>query len=116
VPGVLAVITAETLKTVNLAWMPTLAGDVQMVLRRRQGAVQNQEVASWSATDRYAADDGVAKVQVEYEPLPVIIDPSKRWRRMLRCYVKTSPARPRARTARASTTTTSSSGRSATRI
>src|SRR5882672_3608187 len=31
VPGVLAVITAETLKTVNLAWMPTLAGDVQMV-------------------------------------------------------------------------------------
>src|SRR6201993_5560449 len=32
VPGVLAVITAETLKTVNLAWMPTLAGDVQMVL------------------------------------------------------------------------------------
>ncbi len=39
VPGVLAVITAETLKTVNLAWMPTLAGDVQMVLGRRQGAV-----------------------------------------------------------------------------
>ena len=32
VPGVVAVITAETLKTVNLAWMPTLAGDVQMVL------------------------------------------------------------------------------------
>ena len=32
VPGVLAVLTAETLKTVNLAWMPTLAGDVQTVL------------------------------------------------------------------------------------
>src|SRR5476651_729568 len=32
IPGVLAVITAETPKTVNLAWMPTLAGDVQMVL------------------------------------------------------------------------------------
>src|SRR5215470_8817183 len=31
VPGVVAVLTAETLKTVNLAWMPTLAGDVQMV-------------------------------------------------------------------------------------
>jgi len=30
--GRAAVITAETLKTVNLAWMPTLAGDVQMVL------------------------------------------------------------------------------------
>src|SRR4029078_13418752 len=32
VPGVIAVITAETLKTVNLPWMPTLAGEVQMVL------------------------------------------------------------------------------------
>ena len=32
VPGVLAVLTAEDLKGVNLAWMPTLAGDVQMVL------------------------------------------------------------------------------------
>ena len=31
-PGVLAVLTAEELKGVNLAWMPTLAGDVQMVL------------------------------------------------------------------------------------
>jgi len=39
VPGVLAVITAETLKTVNLAWMPTLAGDVQMVLADGKGAV-----------------------------------------------------------------------------
>jgi len=29
-PGVVSVITAETLKTVNLAWMPTLAGDVQI--------------------------------------------------------------------------------------
>src|ERR1700736_5566582 len=28
-PGVVAVITAEELKPVNLAWMPTLAGDVQ---------------------------------------------------------------------------------------
>src|SRR5262245_47726063 len=32
VPGVLAVLTAEELKGVNLAWMPTLAQDVQMVL------------------------------------------------------------------------------------
>src|SRR5579864_7130641 len=75
VPGVLAVITAETLKTVNLAWMPTLAGDVQMVLADGKVLFQNQEVAFVVATDRYAADDGVAKVQVEYEPLPVIIDP-----------------------------------------
>src|SRR5258708_29922251 len=30
VPGVLAVITPETLKAVNPPWMPTLAGDVPM--------------------------------------------------------------------------------------
>ena len=32
---------------------------------------------SWSPTDRYAADDGINKVEVEYEPLPVVIDPFK---------------------------------------
>ncbi len=67
VPGVLAVITAETLKTVNLAWMPTLAGDVQMVLADGKVLFQNQEVAFVVATDRYAADDGINKVVVEYE-------------------------------------------------
>src|SRR3977135_4158291 len=77
VPGVLAVITAETLKTVNLAWMPTLAGDVQMVLAAGKVLFQNQEVAFVVATDLYAADDGINKVVVEYEPLPVVIDPFK---------------------------------------
>src|SRR6187551_2026187 len=77
VPGVVAVITAETLKTVNLAWMPTLAGDVQMVLADGKVLFQNQEVAFVVATDRYAADDGINKVQVEYEPLPVLVDPFK---------------------------------------
>lgn len=77
VPGVLAVITAETLKTVNLAWMPTLAGDVQMVLADGKVLFQNQEVAFVVATDRYAADDGINKVIVEYEPLPPLVDPFK---------------------------------------
>src|SRR5690606_12514115 len=75
VPGVLAVITAETLKTVNLAWMPTLAGDVQMVLADGKVLFQNQEVAFVVATNRYAADDGIAAVEVEYEALPVLVDP-----------------------------------------
>ena len=44
-PGVVAVLTAETLKPVNLAWMPTLAGDVQMVLADGKVLFQNQEVA-----------------------------------------------------------------------
>src|SRR6266566_2614409 len=77
VPGVVAVLTAETLKTVNLAWMPTLAGDVQMVLADGKVLFQNQEVAFVVATDRYAADDGINKVVVEYEPLPALIDPFK---------------------------------------
>jgi len=75
VPGVVAVLTAEDLKPVNLAWMPTLAGDVQMVLADGKVLFQGQEVAFVLATDRYAAADGVEKVVVEYEELPVLVDP-----------------------------------------
>ena len=39
VPGVVAVLTADDLKPLNLHWMPTLAGDVQAVLADGQGAV-----------------------------------------------------------------------------
>ncbi|MFZ1103297.1 MAG: aerobic carbon-monoxide dehydrogenase large subunit [Hyphomicrobiaceae bacterium] len=77
VPGVLAVLTAEELKGVNLAWMPTLAQDVQMVLADGKVLFQNQEVAFVVAEDRYAAADGVEAVEVEYEGLPVIVDPFK---------------------------------------
>src|SRR5262249_29392663 len=77
VPGVVAVLTAETLKTVNLAWMPTLAGDVQMVLADGKVLFQNQEVAFVIAEDRYVAADAADLVEVEYEPLPVNVDPLK---------------------------------------
>jgi carbon-monoxide dehydrogenase large subunit len=77
VPGVVAVITAETLKTVNLAWMPTLAGDVQMVLADGKVLFQNQEVAFVIAEDRYIAADAADLVEVEYEALPVNVDPLK---------------------------------------
>src|SRR3954449_3066894 len=77
VPGVLAVITAETLKTVNLAWMPTLAGDVQMVLADGKVLFQNQEAAFVVATDRSAPEAATNKVQVKYEPLPPLVDPFK---------------------------------------
>src|ERR1700741_3654716 len=40
VPGVLAVLTAEDLNGVNLAWMPALAEDVQMVLADGKGLFQ----------------------------------------------------------------------------
>jgi carbon-monoxide dehydrogenase large subunit len=77
VPGVAAVLTAEELKPVNLAWMPTLAGDVQMVLADGKVLFQNQEVAFVIAESAYAAADAVELVEVEYEPLPVNVDPFK---------------------------------------
>jgi aerobic carbon-monoxide dehydrogenase large subunit len=75
IPGVIAVLTAEDLKGVNLAWMPTLAGDVQMVLADGKVLYQNQEVAFVVAEDRYIADDAIQLVEVEYEELPVLVDP-----------------------------------------
>jgi len=77
VPGVLAVITGETLAKYNLHWMPTLMSDTQMVLPTEKVMYQAQEVAAVIATDRYAAADGVDAVEVEYEPLPVVVDPFK---------------------------------------
>ena len=76
-PGVLAVITGETLAQFNLHWMPTLMSDTQMVLPTEKVMYQAQEVAGVIATDRYTAADGVEAVEVEYEPLPVVVDPRK---------------------------------------
>ncbi|WP_299916637.1 aerobic carbon-monoxide dehydrogenase large subunit [uncultured Roseobacter sp.] len=75
VPGVLAVLTAADLEPLGLHWMPTLAGDKQMVLADGKVLFQGQEVAFVVAEDRYAAADGIELVEVEYEELPVIVDP-----------------------------------------
>src|SRR4030095_3022434 len=77
VPGVLAVITGETLAGFKLHWMPTLMSDTQMVLPTEKVMYQSQEVAAVIATDRYAAADGVDAVEVDYDPLPVVVDPFK---------------------------------------
>jgi len=77
IPGVLAVITGETLKEYNLHWMPTIMSDTQMVLPVEKVMYQAQEVAAVIATDRYVAEDGMHAVEVEYEQLPVVIDPFK---------------------------------------
>jgi carbon-monoxide dehydrogenase large subunit len=75
IPGVIAVLTAEDLKPLKLHWMPTLAGDVAAVLADEKVHFQMQEVAVVIAEDRYAAADGKEAVFVEYEELPVVIDP-----------------------------------------
>ncbi len=74
-PGVLAVITGKDLEAAGLAWMPTLMNDKQMVLPTEKVVYQGQEVVGVVAEDRYSAADGVALVEVEYEPLPVVTDP-----------------------------------------
>ena len=77
VPGVLAVVTGEDLAKAKLAWMPTLSGDQQMVLATGKVLFQSQEVAFVIAEDRYAAADAAELVEVEYEELPVLVDPKK---------------------------------------
>ena len=57
--------------------MPTLAGDVAAVLADEKVHFQMQEVAIVIADDRYIAADAVEAVEVEYEELPVVIDPYK---------------------------------------
>ncbi|HEY7817136.1 MAG TPA: carbon monoxide dehydrogenase, partial [Vicinamibacteria bacterium] len=76
-PGVAAVVTGKDLEKYGLAWMPTLMSDKQMVLPIDTVKYQAQEVAAVVAGSRYAAADGVAAVEVEYEPLPVVVDPFK---------------------------------------
>ena len=73
--GVVAVLTAKDLEPLGLHWMPTLAGDKQMVLADGKVLFQGQEVAYVVAKDRYIAADAAELVEVEYEELPVLVDP-----------------------------------------
>ncbi|HEY9475042.1 MAG TPA: aerobic carbon-monoxide dehydrogenase large subunit [Mycobacteriales bacterium] len=73
-PKVRAVVTGQTLEGLNLAWMPTLSHDVQAVLATDKVRFQGQEVAFVVAEDRYAARDALELIDVEYEPLPVVVD------------------------------------------
>ena len=62
-PGVVAVLTAADLAPLNLHWMPTLAGDKQMVLADGKVLFQGQEVAfvvatAWGTRSNTTADTG----------------------------------------------------------
>jgi carbon-monoxide dehydrogenase large subunit len=74
-PKVHAVITGDDLEARGLAWMPTMSGDVQAVLATDKVRFQGQEVAFVIAEDRYSARDALELIEVEYEPLPVLVDP-----------------------------------------
>jgi carbon-monoxide dehydrogenase large subunit len=75
--GVVAVVTGELMAAHNLAWMPTLSGDTQAVLATDKVRFQGQEVAAVIATDPYIAHDALEHIDVEYDTLPVLVDPYK---------------------------------------
>jgi aerobic carbon-monoxide dehydrogenase large subunit len=76
-PGVVVVVTGELLAQHNLAWMPTLSGDTQAVLATDKVRMQGQEVACVIAEDPYVAHDALELIDVDYDPLPVVISPQK---------------------------------------
>ncbi len=75
--GVAAVVTAKDLETLGLAWMPTISYDTQAVLAGDKVRFQGQEVAFVIATDEYVARDALPLIEVDYEPLPVVVDARK---------------------------------------
>ena len=77
IPGVRLVLTGEMMAARNLAWMPTLSYDTQAVLATDKVRFQGQEVACVIADDPYIAKDGCEAIVVEYEPLPVIVNPEQ---------------------------------------
>ena len=74
-PGVVAVVTGELLANYKLAWMPTLSGDTQAVLATDKVRFQGQEVACVVAESRYIAHDALELIEVDYEPLPAVVNP-----------------------------------------
>src|SRR5438128_7809283 len=71
VPGVKAVYTSETLGMANR----DSASRAQAPLARNEVLWRGHPVAIVLAETEAAAEDGVAAVDVDYEPLPVVLDP-----------------------------------------
>src|SRR3984957_7345791 len=73
-PGVAAGVTAKDLETLGLAGMPTISYDPQAGLGGDKVRFQGQEVAFGIAVDEYPARDALSLIDVEYEPLPAIVN------------------------------------------
>ncbi len=76
-PGVVAVVTGQLMAQHNLAWMPTLSGDTQAVLATDKVRFQGQEVAAVIAETKYAAEDALELIDVEYDVLPAVTSPQQ---------------------------------------
>jgi carbon-monoxide dehydrogenase large subunit len=73
-PKVKAVITGQMLESLKLAWIPSLSHDVIAVLATDKVRFHGQEVAFVVAEDRYSARDALELIDVDYEPLPAVVD------------------------------------------
>jgi carbon-monoxide dehydrogenase large subunit len=76
-PKVHAVITGRDLEARGMAWMPTLPGDMQAVMATDKVRFQGQEIAFVIADDHYSARDALELIEVDYEPLEVVVDPRR---------------------------------------
>ncbi len=82
VPGVVAVVTGRDVREkIGLvpvaAQNPTLRVPPHTVLAVDKVCFMGEGVAAVVARDRYAAQDALDLIQVDYEPLPVVSDPEK---------------------------------------
>jgi carbon-monoxide dehydrogenase large subunit len=82
VPGVVAVVTGRDVREkIGLvpvaAQNPTLRVPPHTVLAVDKVCFVGEGVAAVVARDRYAAQDALDLIQVDYEPLPVVSDPEK---------------------------------------
>src|SRR3954466_509235 len=76
-PKVHAVVTGRDLEARGMAWMPTMSADRQAVLATDKVRFQGKEVAFVIAEDHYSARDALELIDVEYEPLPAVVDPRR---------------------------------------
>ncbi len=67
----------RTWRRSGLAWMPTISYDMQAVLAGDKVRFQGQEVAFVIADGRVRARDALELIDVEYEPLPVVVNARK---------------------------------------
>ena len=80
-PGVAAVVTGPEMASVCSGWVGTLAhfqgmkSALQRPLTVGKASWQGEPVAAVVAESRAIAEDGVSRVRVEWEPLPVVRDP-----------------------------------------
>src|SRR2546423_4707169 len=80
IPGVLAVVTAADLPDVNVSARLGELGDVNLrhasnnVLARDKVLYTGHAVAAIAATSPHVAAEALHRIQVEYEPLPPVMD------------------------------------------